>query len=132
MLLMFQNSHSQPTVWMYVFIMVYLSTTSLPSSRPPSHPPSTDWWPPPPPNPPFSNPKWDWGDGAFVDDDAKKCTVRTGASRQRLQAKVPWVPGPGARVVEVSWRNGWLPGWGWLTQDGQKTSRMFLQFTKLK
>ena len=32
--------------------------------------------------------KWDWGDGAFVDDDAKKCTVRTGAQRNRLQAKV--------------------------------------------
>ncbi|CAK9088390.1 Tenascin [Durusdinium trenchii] len=30
---------------------------------------------------------WDWGDGAFVDEDAKKCTVQTGAAKQKLKAK---------------------------------------------
>ena len=32
--------------------------------------------------------QWDWGDGAFVDNDAQQCTVRTGAARQRMRAKV--------------------------------------------
>ncbi|CAK9088453.1 Tenascin [Durusdinium trenchii] len=31
--------------------------------------------------------EWDWGDGAFVDEDAKKCTVQTGAAKQKLKAK---------------------------------------------
>eukprot|EP00434_Breviolum_minutum_P020283 symbB.v1.2.017886.t1/scaffold1387.1/size122293/4 len=31
--------------------------------------------------------KSDWGDGAYVDDAAKKCTVQTGRERQPLRAK---------------------------------------------
>ena len=32
--------------------------------------------------------QWDWGDGAYVSDDAKKCSVQTGNARQVLRAKV--------------------------------------------
>jgi hypothetical protein len=32
--------------------------------------------------------QWDWGDGAFVDENAQQCTVRTGAAKQRMRAKV--------------------------------------------
>ena len=35
----------------------------------------------------------DWGDGAYVDDAAKKCTVQTGRERQPLRAKVEKLPG---------------------------------------
>lgn len=38
--------------------------------------------------------RWDWGDGAFVSGDGKKCSVQTGAARQALRAKVGWTSLP--------------------------------------
>jgi len=37
---------------------------------------------------PLRSSQWSWGDGAFVDENAQKCTVRTGTDRNRLRAKV--------------------------------------------
>lgn len=71
--------------------------------------------------------QWDWGDGAFVDDDAKKCTVRTGAQRNRLQAKVCGC-GVGLAVGWVDHEVSWV-GWVGLVDDSN--SRMSLQLVGL-
>ena len=63
------------------------------------------------PSPIFRPSQWSWGDGAFVDENAQKCSVRTGADRNRLRAKVGFFWGK-----KASFRQGgsfseyiWLP-----------------------
>ena len=128
MLLMFQNSHSQPRFGCMFSSWYTFSTTfpSLPPSLPlPSLPPSlisTDWWPPPPPNPPAPTLSGDWGDGRL-----------RGWRRQEVYRAHGARPGNDSKP-----RLGGLGGWGkldmvsYLVGVGYFKMEKKIQFTKLK